>query len=132
MAAQQSVELILVRQLASHLAVPILLLDPKGEILFFNEPAEELAGKRFSEIGRMGFEEWSAIVRATDDDGRPLELHERIVPRALDRGEPAHRRYWLTDARGQRRHIEGTALPLVRPSGEMLGVLAMFWEIKEP
>jgi hypothetical protein len=41
------VELILMRQLASYLAMPILLFDPAGNLLFYNEPAEALVGRRF-------------------------------------------------------------------------------------
>ena len=37
---QRPIELILARQLAAALAVPVLLMDGRGDTLFFNEPAE--------------------------------------------------------------------------------------------
>jgi hypothetical protein len=37
---QTSREVVLMRQLVSCLAMPILLVDPVGTLLFYNEPAE--------------------------------------------------------------------------------------------
>ena len=51
--AQKAVELILMRQLASYLAVPIFLVDPEGNLLYYNEPAERLLGRRYDETGEM-------------------------------------------------------------------------------
>src|SRR6185295_5286185 len=51
--AQHDVELILMRQLASGLSVPIVLFGPKGYVLFYNEPAEPLLGLRFQETGPL-------------------------------------------------------------------------------
>jgi hypothetical protein len=46
--AQHPIEVILMRQLASYLAMPILLVDPAGTLLFYNEPAERLLGRRYN------------------------------------------------------------------------------------
>ena len=48
-----SIELILMRQLASHLRIPIFLVHGRGTLLFCNEPAEALLGLRFDEAGEM-------------------------------------------------------------------------------
>ncbi|MFO7533987.1 MAG: hypothetical protein R6W93_16140 [Candidatus Limnocylindrales bacterium] len=42
--AQQPVELILVRHLASRLAVPVFVVDPSGDLVYFNEPAPAIPG----------------------------------------------------------------------------------------
>src|SRR5262249_20492003 len=55
--AQQSVEMILVRQLASYLFVPVLVFDTTGTVIFYNEPAERILGVRFEETGRIDREE---------------------------------------------------------------------------
>ena len=44
--SQKAIELILMRQLASSLAMPIFLVDPSGNLVFYNEPAEQLLGSR--------------------------------------------------------------------------------------
>ena len=42
--AQHEIELILMRELASYLAMAIFVVDPEGELLYYNEPAERLLG----------------------------------------------------------------------------------------
>ena len=44
--AQKPLEIILMRQLASYLAMPIFLVDPRGDMLFYNERAEAILGTR--------------------------------------------------------------------------------------
>ena len=39
------IELILFRQLAIHLLTPIFLVDERGALIFYNEPAEKLLGR---------------------------------------------------------------------------------------
>ena len=41
------IQIILTRQLAAYLSVPLFLVDPKGNLLFYNEPAEAILGRRF-------------------------------------------------------------------------------------
>ena len=53
------IQIILTRQLAGYLSVPTFLVDPNGTLLFYNEPAEVLLGRRFDETGAMPAEEWS-------------------------------------------------------------------------
>jgi PAS domain-containing protein len=60
--AQHAVEIILMRQLASYLAMPIMLFDPAGNLLFYNEPAEAILGRRFEEAGEIPLEELYNIV----------------------------------------------------------------------
>ena len=59
--SQKPVELILMRQLASSLAMPIFLVDAGGALAFYNEPAEALLGKRFDETGEMTVGEWASV-----------------------------------------------------------------------
>ena len=47
------IQIILIRQLAGYLSVPLFLVDPKGDLLFYNEPAEAILGQRFEETGAM-------------------------------------------------------------------------------
>jgi len=65
--AQKAVELILMRQLASCLAVPVFLVDPEGTLLYYNEPAERLLGRRYDETGEMPASEWATMFTPTAD-----------------------------------------------------------------
>jgi PAS domain-containing protein len=65
----QPIELILMRELAGHLATPIFVIDPAGDLLFYNEPAELLLGTRFDETGMLPFAEWSTMFKPTNGRG---------------------------------------------------------------
>ena len=46
------IQIILIRQLAGYLSVPLFLVDPEGDLLFYNEPAEGILGRRSRRRGR--------------------------------------------------------------------------------
>ena len=130
--SQKAVEIILMRQLASYLAMPILLVDPAGNLLFYNEPAEALLGRRFDETGEMPFEEWSTIFNLTAEDGSPLPREARPLVIALEKHRAAHRAFRLKGLDGIVRRIEATAFPLEGQGGRHLGAVAIFWEESHP
>ena len=68
----QPIEIILMRELAGHLATPIFVVDTVGDLLFYNDPAERLLGSRFDETGMMPFAEWSTVFNPTDAQGMPI------------------------------------------------------------
>lgn len=57
-----AVELILARQLASGLSVPVLLVDAHGDTLFYNESAEAIFGRQFADIDVLPFEGRTAML----------------------------------------------------------------------
>ena len=126
--AQKAVELILMRQLASYLAVPIFLVDPEGNLLYYNEPAERLLGRRYDETGEMPLAEWTTVFTPTTEDGSPLPLEEVPLAVALRRWRPAHRAIVIQGLDGVARRIAVTALPLEGQGGHRLGAVAIFWE----
>jgi PAS domain-containing protein len=130
--AQHAVEVILMRQLADALAVPVFLVDPGGDLLFYNEAAEGILGKRFDETGPMSADTWSTAFAPSDADGRALASDELPLVSALREHRPAHRRFWIRGLDGVRREIEVTAFPLVGQGGRHLGGVAMFWEASGP
>ena len=125
---EKRVEVILTRLLAGYLATPILLVDPEGTLLFFNEPAEVLLGKRFDETGEMPASAWSALFAPTDRLGLPLPAHEFPLLSALAERRPAHRALWIRGLDGIRRYIDVMALPLIGLEDLSLGVVAALWE----
>jgi PAS domain-containing protein len=127
--SQQEVEVILARQLFDYLALPIFLVDPDGNLLFYNEPAEAILGHRYAETGPMSAEEWATIFQPTDEDGEPLPAEALPLIIALRELRPAHNEFWirgLDDA--VLRKIEVTAFPLVGQAQRYLGAVAIFWE----
>ena len=45
------IEIILSRQLADCLTVPVFIVDPEGTLIFYNEAAEVILGKKFQDTG---------------------------------------------------------------------------------
>ena len=126
-----SIQIILARQLASYLNVPVFLVDPKGDLLFYNEPAEIILGRRFEETGRMPAEEWSSVFTPLDEDRQPM-LPESVPLRiTLTTKRPAHRRFYISGLDGKLRHIEVASIPISGLQGEFLGAAALFWEVPD-
>ena len=125
---QQEIEMILVRQLASYLAMPIFVVDPEGTLVFYNEPAESLLGRRFEETGEMPMSEWSTIFEPTDETGVPIAPNEVPLAIALTERRPAHRGLWIRGLDNVQRHLEVTGFPLIGQANRYLGAIAIFWE----
>ncbi len=125
------IEVILARQLASHLAMPMFIVDPAGDLLFYNEPAEAILGRRFEEGGWMDSGEWSDTFRPVDENGEVVDSKELPVQLALTNLRPAHRRMWITNPKGKKRTIEVTAFPLVGLGNRCVGAVSIFWELPE-
>ena len=121
-------ELILMRELAGHLATPIFVVDPAGDLLFYNEPAETLLGCRFDETGIMPFAEWSTVFTPTDEDEHPIPPDELPLAIAAKQRHPAQGSMWVRGLDGGRHHLVVTAIPLDGQWGEHLGAAAIFWK----
>ena len=123
------IQIILTRQLAGYLSVPTFLVDPNGTLLFYNEPAEVLLGRRFDETGAMPAEEWSTIFAPVDQEGQPIPPAELALMIALHERRPAHEQLFIRGLNGVRRHLEVVAIPILGIQGEFLGAVALFWEL---
>ena len=121
------VELILMRQLASYLATPIFLVDASGTLVFYNEAAEGLLGRRFEDAPEMGRDEWLLAFQPQELDGSPLSPDENPLPAALADGRAHHRTLAISGLDGRQRMIAVTAFPLVGQAGHMAGAVAVFW-----
>ena len=128
---QRDVGLILMRQLASGLAVPMLLADENGDLLFFNEAAETLLGQRFDDVGELQLEERQAIFAFRDDQGAPLGVEQTPLVVALRERRPVHRRVWMRGFDGADNEVEVTGFPLLGGGGHLIGGVVMFWARKK-
>ncbi len=126
--AGQPLEVILMRELAAHLSTPIFVVDPDGNLLFYNEPAEQLLGSRFEETGAISFEAFAAAFTPTNGRGAPLPLAELPLSIAIAEQRPAQGRIWISALDGKRRRLDVTAVPLRGQWGQHLGAAAIFWE----
>jgi PAS domain-containing protein len=127
--AQQEVEVILARHLAENLALPIFIVDPQGNLIFFNEPAEAVLGLRFGDTGLMTASEWSTMFEPVEQDGRPIPPEELPLVIAMTHSHPAHKKFWIKGLDEKLRHIELTAFPIIGQSGRKSAAVAIFWEV---
>lgn len=129
--AQQAIELILFRQLATTLAVPVFLVDERGDLVFLNEAAEGLLGIRFDDIDQLSFETWTTMFRPRTLTGQAMPGESLPLAQAVLHRRPAHGTVRLTGGDGKDRTIEATAFPLEGGRGRLIGAVAMFWEADE-
>jgi len=125
--SQKQLVLILARAFASNLSTPTLLADARGYLVFYNEAAEGVVGRRFSETGEMPLDDWLAAFEPKTSDDQPLPAERRPARIALDERRPAHLAYVVTSADGVDREIEVIALPLFAHTDEFVGIIVIFW-----
>jgi PAS domain-containing protein len=130
--AQKHLALILARELASQLATATFIADARGELVFYNEPAEEILGRTFAEAGAMPAEGWASQFRLEALDGEPLPMEQMPAAIALMQQRPAHGKLWMTGLDGQRRLISVTAAPLFASPTDFVGMIALFWQEPTP
>ncbi len=126
--AQKDIEVILMRQLASCLAMPIFIVDADGSLIFYNEPAEEILGQRFEETGETPVNDWAEAFTPTDGNGEMLAPQSLPLVIALSEHRPARASFWIRGLDHVRRHIDVIAFPLTGQSDRHLGAVAIFWE----
>jgi PAS domain-containing protein len=126
--SQHEIEVILARHLAECLAMPVFIVNPAGDLIFYNEPAEAVLGQSYTETGTMPAQEWATIFQPFDVEGKLLPPEELPLVIALSKRHPAHKIFWIHGKDGVTREIEVTAFPLIGQADRFLGAIAIFWE----
>jgi len=123
---QKPLELILARNLMSALSTPAFLVDEGGVLVFYNEAAGTLLGKRFEELGTVGAEEWGSLFGPFDEAGEPIPYDDLPLVVAVREGRPAHASFEIGSVDGARHRIEASAFPILTAHGSR-GAIAVFW-----
>lgn len=127
----QPLELILARQFGDSLNMPCFLVDPDGNLLFYNEAAESIFGLRFGETGGMRVEEWSTVFKPTDGDGNLLVPEDLPLVQTISTKSPAYGSFYIDNLKGDRFQITVTSFPIMGRPDRFLGAMAMFWKTEE-
>jgi PAS domain S-box-containing protein len=125
---QQPIEMILLRQLAEHLAIPVWVIDSHGDLVFFNEAAEPTLGVRADDVDQMPYETWTTGFAPRDLKGNQIPAEDLPPVKALREKKPQHATMVITGADGVARQIVNTAFPLTGGHGDVMGSVTMFWE----
>ncbi|MGH2773540.1 MAG: hypothetical protein ACRDIU_10460, partial [Actinomycetota bacterium] len=95
---------------------------------YYNEAAEQLLGRRFSEAGEMKTDDWPDFFNPEYPDGTPVPLDDMPGVVALKRREAAHLAFRITGLDGTRRMLSCTGFPLFARASEIVGFVSIFWE----
>jgi PAS domain-containing protein len=120
--------LIVARELAANLATPMFLIDANGDLVFYNDAAEQIIGRSFAELGTINALEWGEMLQLAKPNGDPLRRRDSPPGIAFAERRPAHALVQATMLDGATRLVEVTAYPLFAKTDEMDGVVAIFWE----
>jgi PAS domain-containing protein len=126
----QAVEVILLKQLAGYLAMPVWLMDENGNLLFYNEAAEPLVGRAFADSGPITANELADLFVTTSEDGEPIPNDQLSTVIALTERQPSHSRLRFQAFDGASHLIDLTALPITGQGDRHLGVVVFFWEVQ--
>jgi PAS domain-containing protein len=129
---QRPLPLILARELASQLATATFIADVEGQLVFYNEPAEQILGRTFAEAGSMPASEWASMFKLETLEGDSLPLDQMPAAIALLEQRPAQGRIRMTGLDGVKRTISVTGIPLFSSRVECVGMIALFWQESDP
>lgn len=122
----QPVELIIARNLMAAVELAAFIVNPDGVIVFFNDSAGRLIGRRFEDVGPLTRDEWNSQFGPFDEFGQLLPSGELPLTVALRDGLPANGSFHLRTHSGEFLDVEVSALPLVTAQG-FEGAIIVFW-----
>lgn len=122
------IEIILSRQLADSLTVPVFIVNPEGTLIFYNEPAEKILGKKFENTGPMPVDDWGTSFFPQDEDGRDLAPEQLPLVQTIKNKVPAHKSFWIKSLNGKYTKISVTSIPIIGRSKNFSGAMAIFWD----
>ena len=126
--AQYPIEMILLKQWASLMAVPVWITDVEGRLVYYNEPTEEIIGLRFEDAGELSADKVADLFVLCNIDGSPLSPDDRPLMIALTKQMSAHGRMRFLRADNQWREIAVTAIPIMGEGNRHLGAMVTMWE----
>ena len=121
------IEIILNRQLAECLAIPVFITDTVGNLLFYNEPAEDILGKRYEDTGEMPVEVWGTIFKSKDEAGKLLDPEDLPLVKTLLNQLPYFKTFWIESLQGKTEKISVSSYPIIGRAGVFHGAVAIFW-----
>jgi PAS domain-containing protein len=129
--SQRPLELILARNLLSSLSTPAFLADRTNDIVFYNEAAGALLGRRFEESGPMTAEDWLNEFGPLDESGEPIPFEDQPLTLALRANRAAHAHHRIRSLGGTIHEVEVSGMPIIGASG-FNGAMVFFWLAGEP
>jgi PAS domain-containing protein len=126
---QQPLELILARNLVQNISTPALVADREGALVFYNEAAGEIIGRRFEESGQLSQEQWRAAL--SPPDGKATAENADTLSLGLAGSGATHGRFHIRAYDDREVEVEASAIPLTSDA-DLQGTLVAFWPVGDP
>ena len=130
MSGQRPLELILARNLLCSITTPAFLVGEGGTLLFYNEAAGAMLGRRFEDTSVLAADDWTSEFGPLDREGDAIPFEQIPATMALRSNRPYHGRFAIRGAGGQRMEVAASAIPIVGPGGAT-GAIVIFWPVEE-
>jgi len=127
--SQKPLELILARNLLASISTPAFLVNRPGDIIFYNEAAGMLLGRRFEEAGALPAQDWVNTFGPFGEDAEPLPIESQPLTTMLRRNRAAHARHRIRSVDGTDHTVEVTALPIIG-ADRFQGAMVFFWQVE--
>ena len=128
---QPDLVLIVARSFATKIATPTLIADARGDLVFFNDAAAAVIGRSYVDVGKLPASRWQELFQPRTMDEEPLTVEQTPGGIALLERRPVHDSFAFHGLDGREREITVTAFPLLSHPDEVVGVMAIFWELPE-
>jgi PAS domain-containing protein len=130
MSDQKPLELILARNLLSSLSTPGFLIGGEGVLLYYNEAAGAMLGRRFEESASMSAAAWTSEFGPFGEDEKPLRYDQIPATVAVRDNRPYHGKFRVRSAGGGHQDIAASAIPVVGLGGSAGGAIVFFWPVE--
>lgn len=125
---QPDLVLIVARSFATKLATPTVIIDARGDLVFFNDAAAEVLGSSYPEVGELRVSHWQELFQPRTLDQKPMTAAETPGGVALLERRPVHDSFTVRGLDGREREITVTSFPLFSHPDKVVGSMSIFWE----
>jgi PAS domain-containing protein len=126
---QPDLVLIVARSFATKLATPTLIVDARGDLVYYNDAAAEVLGRSYVDLGALQASHWQELFQPRTLAEEPLRPEQTPGGIALRERRPVHDSFGFRGLDGRDREITVTAFPLFSHPNEVVGAMSIFWEL---
>jgi PAS domain-containing protein len=129
---QPDLVLIVARSFATKLATPTVIIDARGDLVYFNDAAAEVLGGSYLDVGELQASHWQELFKPQTLDDQPMTAEQTPGGVALLEQRPVHDTFAIRGLDGREREITVTSFPLFSRPDKVVGSMSIFWELPVP
>jgi PAS domain-containing protein len=126
---QPDLVLIVARSFATKLATPTVIIDARGDLVYFNDAAAEVLGRSYLDVGELRASHWQELFEPRTLDEEPMTAEQTPGGVALLERRPVHDSFVMRGLDGREHEITVTAFPLFSRPDHVVGSMSIFWEL---